>query len=145
MTKSKYKFGVYDHWKIRGRKKGPLSTKIRRKISRNRKGKALGNKNGLGKNLNNKNAFGKVRKDKNGNWKGGKRTLEYREKLAGRSRPEYCEICGAMGRIDFDHDHLTGIFRGWICRRCNLVLGLVKDNSELLVALSNYLQNVSIH
>ena len=66
--------------------------------------------------------------------------IQKQEKLAGRKRPEQCEVCGAMGDICFDHDHKTGEFREWICRRCNLLLGLAKDNSELLNALSEYLK-----
>jgi hypothetical protein len=61
------------------------------------------------------------------------------EKLAGTNRPEACEICGAIGQICFDHDHKTGGFRGWICWRCNVVLGHVKDSAELLIAIANYL------
>ncbi len=50
------------------------------------------------------------------------------ERLAGRPRPHICEICGEYqdGRrqrnIVWDHDHLTGRFRGWICDRCNKTL-----------------------
>lgn len=76
-------------------------------------------------------------------WKGGVSVdweKNQKEKLAGRKRPEHCEICGAMGRICFDHDHKTGKFRGWICHRCNVVLGFVKDNSELLNELAEYLK-----
>ena len=72
--------------------------------------------------------------------------LKKREKLAGRLKPEQCEICGAFGKdlkrgLCFDHDHNTGKFRGWICTRCNLILGLAKDNSELLIKLSEYIKN----
>ena len=57
------------------------------------------------------------------NWKGGISLSNYKEKIAGRKKPEQCEICGAMGRICFDHDHATGKFRGWLCVRCNGALG----------------------
>jgi len=70
-----------------------------------------------------------------------KRTLKYKEKIAGRKKPEQCEVCGAFDTICFDHDHQTGNFRGWICHRCNFALGLVKDNSELLIALAKYLKD----
>ncbi len=82
--------------------------------------------------------MGKTR-EKSSNWKGGMSNLEKNERLAGRKKPKQCEICGAFGRICFDHNHDTGEFRGWICHRCNVVLGFVKDNTELLKALSNYL------
>ena len=68
------------------------------------------------------------------------RNLKYKEEKAGRKRPERCEVCGALGRLDFDHNHKNGEFRGWLCRRCNLILGQVKDNSELLISLAEYLK-----
>ena len=60
--------------------------------------------------------------------------------LAGRPKPETCEICNELNiRIVFDHCHKQGHFRDWICDRCNRVLGLVKDSSELLAKLREYL------
>lgn len=85
-----------------------------------------------------KSHLGKMIGENNPRWSGGNRLVRL-EKLAGKKKPENCEICGAMGRICFDHNHETGKFRGWICHRCNVVLGFVKDNSELLKALSDYL------
>lgn len=61
--------------------------------------------------------------------------------IAGRPKPETCEICNELNiRIVFDHCHTKGHFRGWICDRCNRVLGLVKDSSDLLLKLSRYLE-----
>lgn len=76
-------------------------------------------------------------------------TLGKREVLAGRKRPEQCEICGAFGKdfkkgLCFDHDHATNKFRGWICIRCNFAIGLAKDNSELLIAMANYIKKCGI-
>lgn len=70
-----------------------------------------------------------------------KKALE-REALAGRPKPIVCEICGplAIGRIVFDHCHTNGHFRGWICDRCNKVLGLMKDDQILLLGLAEYLK-----
>ena len=108
--------------------------------------KALkGNKNGLGKNLKNKNALGKVSAENNGNWKGGtSNRIALREKLAGRKRSQRCEVCYQPCLSCFDHDHETNAFRGWLCRRCNLVLGMVKDNPILLRNLAMYLDNNNI-
>jgi hypothetical protein len=39
-----------------------------------------------------------------------------------------------------DHDHSTGKLRGMICRSCNLILGLAKDDPEILQGLIDYLQ-----
>jgi len=77
---------------------------------------------------------------KHWNWRGGLTPLQKQEKLAGRKKPEQCEICGAMGQICYDHNHETGQFRGWICTRCNLVLGSVKDNVELLFSMIKYIK-----
>ena len=76
---------------------------------------------------------------KKNNWQGGI-SRQYKLKNASRLKPKQCEVCGAMGRICFDHDHKTGKFRGWICIRCNSALGMVKDNAETLIALAEYLK-----
>jgi hypothetical protein len=72
------------------------------------------------------------------------------EDLMGRPRPTTCELCGQppngrgskakSAHICFDHDHATGRPRGWLCDRCNKVLGMVKDNPELLRILAAYLE-----
>ena len=62
------------------------------------------------------------------------------ERLAERKKPEKCEICSSMGVICWDHDHRTEKFRGWICKRCNSILGFSKDNPELLVLLADYIR-----
>lgn len=71
------------------------------------------------------------------------------EQLMGRPRPLLCELCAnpPAGRgnkpgsgICFDHDHATGKPRGWLCDRCNKVLGLVYDSPELLRSLALYLE-----
>lgn len=54
-----------------------------------------------------------------------------------------CCVCGAEEsepRLSMDHDHQTGDFRGWLCYKCNYVLGLVDDNPEILQDLSHYLE-----
>ena len=38
-----------------------------------------------------------------------------------------------------DHDHVTGIVRGLLCKRCNLVLGAIKDDQGVLLAMYEYL------
>ena len=55
-------------------------------------------------------------------------------------RPDYCEVCGDEGKICWDHDHATGLFRGWLCNRCNRTLGFVYDNPEVLRKLAEYLE-----
>jgi len=78
------------------------------------------------------------------NWKGGVSgdyRVKNKEKIAGRKRPENCELCGDTGRMCFDHCHKTGKFRGWICIRCNFALGYVRDNEEILLKMIDYLKN----
>ncbi|OGY46872.1 MAG: hypothetical protein A2840_03000 [Candidatus Buchananbacteria bacterium RIFCSPHIGHO2_01_FULL_47_11b] len=87
-------------------------------------------------------------------WRGGISTnfkeymMNYRkhnnEIRAGRKQPEQCEICGVLAKdfkrgLCYDHDHISGAFRGWICTRCNTALGLVKENTETLMALIEYI------
>ena len=100
-----------------------------------------------------------MKEEKNPLWKGGiskdinKYMVNYRridkERKAGRKIPEQCEICGIPGAdlkrgLCYDHDHKTGEFRGWLCIRCNTALGLVKDNTETLMALIEYVRKNSI-
>jgi hypothetical protein len=78
------------------------------------------------------------------------RLLRKQEQAAGRPRPEGCDVCGKVvgsgkGKIAFDHDHVTGQFRGWLCATCNLALGCVKDDVTLLLKLADYLDKHRIN
>ncbi len=67
--------------------------------------------------------------------------LARREAACGRKRPAVCEVCGEFHlRIVWDHNHATGEFRGWLCDRCNKVLGHVYDRAETLERLASYLR-----
>ena len=66
--------------------------------------------------------------------------LRKQEEMAGRKKPKLCELCGRDGRICFDHDHKTGKFRGWLCLKCNTVLGSVNDDVKILQMLIEYLK-----
>ena len=105
---------------MKGKKPYIMTEKIKKKMSKNRKGKYTG--------------------ENHPNWKGGY-SNSYRNKTAPRLKPEYCEICGRTGQICFDHDHKTGKFRGWICLKCNSALGMVEDKPEILIEMIKYINN----
>ena len=48
-----------------------------------------------------------------------------------RPMPERCELCdepsNGNGRLHLDHDHTLGIFRGWLCYKCNAAIGMLGD------------------
>lgn len=73
------------------------------------------------------------------------RREEFLTEIAGRARPLVCELCVENnGGIVFDHCHRTDAFRGWLCDRCNKVLGLVKDDHTLLRTMAEYLEMASV-
>ncbi len=63
--------------------------------------------------------------------------------IAGRPRPTECELCGGAGGTVFDHCHQQGHFRGWLCDRCNRMLGSVKDDPDLLRKMATYLEQAN--
>ena len=63
-----------------------------------------------------------------------------------------CKICKSSGKLYIDHDHSCcdksfscgKCVRGLICNRCNLMLGMAKDKSDILVSAINYLEGHSL-
>ena len=61
-----------------------------------------------------------------------------------------CAICGKLeasethGVLHVDHCHTTGAVRGLLCRNCNHVLGLMRDDAALLIRAAEYLQSPQI-
>ena len=56
----------------------------------------------------------------------------------------FCAICkgletGHLGRFVVDHDHMTGKVRGLLCWSCNVGIGHLKDNPEILISAAYYL------
>lgn len=64
----------------------------------------------------------------------------------------FCEICGTSEKLCWDHKHGSNEsnvwnsikydpkdFRGTLCNRCNMVLGLFHDDPELLLKAHKYL------
>ena len=51
-----------------------------------------------------------------------------------------CEVCGTKENLCIDHDHVTGKICGCLCRSCNLGLGNLKEDEELLKSALRYLK-----
>lgn len=66
---------------------------------------------------------------------------EYKKKLARQKNGcAICtEVCGSGKSLAVDHCHESGKIRGLLCSKCNLGLGLFRDDIILLVAAKRYL------
>ena len=71
-------------------------------------------------------------------------TRAQKEAIAGRPRPGACEQCGRGGKICFDHNHATNKFRGWLCHKCNMILGCANDSPAILRKLAAYLEHPKV-
>ena len=73
-------------------------------------------------------------------------TLEQRDQML-KDQMGVCKICKSneCGGYDWatDHDHKTGLIRGILCNHCNKMLGMVKDNPEILKSAIEYLSHSS--
>jgi hypothetical protein len=45
--------------------------------------------------------------------------------------PPWCDLCGLSRELFADHCHKTGIFRGWLCARCNQLVGFIESDLGL--------------
>lgn len=55
-----------------------------------------------------------------------------------------CPICGKTITLEtahIDHDHKSGKVRGLLCSQCNLGIGLLHDNSEVLNRAAAYIRS----
>jgi hypothetical protein len=57
-----------------------------------------------------------------------------------------CDICSSSSpgfgrkRLCIDHDHATGVVRGMLCQKCNIVIGNFNDDIDLLQRAIKYLK-----
>jgi Recombination endonuclease VII len=51
-----------------------------------------------------------------------------------------CALCGDPQPGHIDHDHETTLTRALLCERCNLGLGLFRDDPSLLRAAADYVE-----
>lgn len=57
-----------------------------------------------------------------------------------------CHVCGiseaeCKRKLHMDHNHETGKFRGWLCAKCNIALGLLGDSEEGVRSLLEYIND----
>lgn len=56
-----------------------------------------------------------------------------------------CALCqratGAYKALAVDHDHVTGVVRGCLCKRDNVLLGHARDQIEFFERCIEYLKN----
>ena len=57
----------------------------------------------------------------------------------------FCFACGVheselKTKLNLDHCHTTGEFRGWLCGSCNRALGYAGDSATILMKLIEYLR-----
>lgn len=52
-----------------------------------------------------------------------------------------CNICQIKPAEVVDHDHSSGVVRGFLCQQCNLGLGLLGDSLITLSKVVTYLEN----
>lgn len=67
---------------------------------------------------------------------------EYEDRL--KAQNYCCAICGEHEnnfklRFAVDHDHETGKVRDLLCGQCNVAVGMVKENIDILTSMISYL------
>ncbi len=76
----------------------------------------------------------------------GLNIAQYNELL--KKQRGLCALCGLLERtrqkgqlraLAVDHNHETGVVRGLLCQRCNIALGHIEKNIELLPKIVKYL------
>lgn len=79
---------------------------------------------------------------------GGMKESQYQEMLY--SQNGVCAICGRAERVIIknkrlslavDHCHKTNMVRGLLCQKCNLAIGLLDDDLDVLASATSYLIN----
>lgn len=54
-----------------------------------------------------------------------------------------CAICKNVNRdgnrLAVDHCHKSGLIRGLLCKRCNLAIGFLDDNTDIIQSAASYL------
>src|SRR3990167_8105877 len=56
-------------------------------------------------------------------------------------KPKICPICLKDKVLVIDHKHGEKIMRGWICQKCNSLIGWLYEDTEYLSRMANYINN----
>ena len=51
-----------------------------------------------------------------------------------------CLICRQEKKLVMDHCHTEKKFRGFICNKCNLIVGIIENNKDILARASRYVK-----
>jgi hypothetical protein len=63
-----------------------------------------------------------------------------------QNEPFECPVCGkrtiagVSSKVVLDHNHHSGVIRGWICDSCNTGIGRFKDDIELMKRAIRYVE-----
>ena len=68
--------------------------------------------------------------------------IEFKERM--ESSDGMCQICEATEALCYDHCHVTGDFRGVLCRPCNSALGHLGDDLRGVMRAVKYLEGVEL-
>ena len=71
----------------------------------------------------------------------GERLVARLKKVAPK-KPLVCDLCGKVpsdGNMHLDHDPIREVFRGWLCKECNMGLGYFGDNLMGTLRAASYL------
>jgi hypothetical protein len=70
--------------------------------------------------------------------------------MAIREQVGLCKNCGGQGLeskkrqgLEYDHDHITGKFRGLLCGKCNKAIGMLGDNEAGILRALSYIRGDS--
>lgn len=50
-----------------------------------------------------------------------------------------CAICGELTKLHVDHSHVTNKVRGLLCHNCNVAIGHLKDDPDIIKKAYEYI------
>lgn len=67
---------------------------------------------------------------------------EIRETFTGFCHNPGCRVpeSECNSRLCLDHNHETGAHRGWLCDNCNRSAGLLRESSDIILGLAEYVE-----